>query len=517
MNRNHSIFFRLPRELRDEVYGHYVWEMHGYLLNPSNGKLRNVNWDFIDLALSLTCKIIAQEMHGLALRTNKVIFRTALSPTPAIDGYCSALLFEAAYKEREYAMQHMLSWSRSLVTLPILSDLIHRYPENTGLLGLADRNDEDRNRRLHRGNLPLMYEKEYLSNHTQLQDLIELIVKHPGFKALTSKEYHPQLRDKFLPDYWPRMEDDERRTQEEYIADIAPPGYDEASQDKILAWKPDPWWMPTSREIEQSTRFLQNWKPETRFDFSGQEYRDRKYFSATAAAIRFLGRLSPSNRSNLRKIVIQEDHPSVVSPASHAQGLIAFCQENPSFRVVRRVDIWRTTLVPSSDRIFRSAKHDLQHIMMWVHEARILRKRGMPADSFELVLHGPSPEASQHIHNVIVNAAILQEAARETARRINKRHAFTYHPVSDDFPQVVKEILRGEIPVRFEAEMAEVWDLEEILRTHQGEWPSEFEDVFPMEDLEEPFEGWDAARNSYVEMVDWTERMDGWDMLMATA
>jgi hypothetical protein len=46
---------------------------------------------------------------------------------------------------------------------------------------------------------------------------------------------------------------------------------------------------------------------------------------------------------------------------------------------------------------------------------------------------------------------------------------FSWQPVSDDFPDLVKEVLRGELTVRFEAEMSVVWDLEEVLRQHTGE------------------------------------------------
>ncbi|KAF2822273.1 hypothetical protein CC86DRAFT_410645 [Ophiobolus disseminans] len=313
------------------------------------------------------------------------------------------------------------------------------------------------------------------------------------------------------------MESDESDTEEEYIAFVAPPAYDEASQEKILNWKPEPWWIPERKELEQVKDFLCIPKGTSELDRSGREYREQKYFSATTAAVCFLKQLSPEIRQNVREVVIQEDHLSVLLPASHAQGLNPLFRKNPRLVVKKRVDLWRTTLVLNSNRVFRSAKHDLQGIMRWVHEARVLRQRGMPANSFELVLHGPSPEASQHIHNVVVNAAILQEAAREIGRQNNMENAFTCHPVSVDFPDVIKQILRGEIPVRFEAEMGQPWDLEVILREHRGEWADDFKQGFAIEDLEEPPEGWDAARRAYIEFVDWTERMDGFDLLVETA
>jgi hypothetical protein len=82
--------------------------------------------------------------------------------------------------------------------------------------------------------------------------------------------------------------------------------------------------------------------------------------------------------------------------------------------------------VSNSDPIFRHAKHDLQGITKWIHEARILAARGMPAGSFELVLRGPSREASQYLHDVVVNAAILQEAALEAGRHADDQHDFFF-------------------------------------------------------------------------------------------
>jgi hypothetical protein len=132
-------------------------------------------------------------------------------------------------------------------------------------------------------------------------------------------------------------------------------------------------------------------------------------------------------------------------------------------------------------------------------------------------LHSQSREVGQHLHDVIVRAAIHQEAAIEAGRGNGEEHLFLSYDVSVDFPAVVKQVLRGDISVRFDAEMQQAWDLEEVLREHEGEWLNEFEHVFTMGDVDEPPEGWSAARRSYTEIVDWTERMDRFDMLMATA
>jgi hypothetical protein len=74
MSQTQSIFFRLPQELRDEVYNHYVWEKEGYLYNSITRKMEKSNGQAIDIALNFTCKSIANEIGGLALKSNDLRF-----------------------------------------------------------------------------------------------------------------------------------------------------------------------------------------------------------------------------------------------------------------------------------------------------------------------------------------------------------------------------------------------------------------------------------------------------------
>jgi hypothetical protein len=82
--------------------------------------------------------------------------------------------------------------------------------------------------------------------------------------------------------------------------------------------------------------------------------------------------------------------------------------------------------------------------------------------------------------------------------------------VAEDFVEGIKEMLRGDIPARFDADMGEVWDMEEALHKHGGDWPDSIIDVFRPSDFDEPDGGWEAARARYVEEVDWADRTDGW-------
>jgi hypothetical protein len=71
-----GVFCRLPPELRQEIYIHYVYEPQGYSHNPVTNKLCTADKRPVDLNLMYTCKQIAAEMHGLALQTNLITFRT---------------------------------------------------------------------------------------------------------------------------------------------------------------------------------------------------------------------------------------------------------------------------------------------------------------------------------------------------------------------------------------------------------------------------------------------------------
>ncbi|KAI8179645.1 hypothetical protein K4K51_003419 [Colletotrichum sp. SAR 10_75] len=87
----------LPREIRDSIYEFYVAADGGYVCNPErlaekilnqrrneasldvSGIFQRADLQPIDLNLSYTCKIAAQEMSGVALRVNTITFSTVTS------------------------------------------------------------------------------------------------------------------------------------------------------------------------------------------------------------------------------------------------------------------------------------------------------------------------------------------------------------------------------------------------------------------------------------------------------
>ncbi|KAL9023515.1 MAG: hypothetical protein Q9196_007154, partial [Gyalolechia fulgens] len=74
-------FLSLPRELRDTIYHHYVFEADGYHFDYESGKLRASGNRPIHLALMYTCTSVAAEMHHLALGSNVLNFSTSANPS----------------------------------------------------------------------------------------------------------------------------------------------------------------------------------------------------------------------------------------------------------------------------------------------------------------------------------------------------------------------------------------------------------------------------------------------------
>jgi hypothetical protein len=134
MDQQQSLIFRLPRELRDEVYYHYVRDENGYSHNPISATLQTSNNDAINLGLQLTCKRIAKEMEGLALRTNSINFRTLLSASDVTNEPSNVVLFQQLLKDRGYQLRRMLRWSYTPVSVQTMKDLQSRYANSLAVL-----------------------------------------------------------------------------------------------------------------------------------------------------------------------------------------------------------------------------------------------------------------------------------------------------------------------------------------------------------------------------------------------
>ena len=526
LDQHQSPLFRLPRELRDEIYDYYTHE-DGYIFEPSTQKLRLPTGNPIELALSYTCKRVTKEMNGMALRKNSVEFRTLLS-LPKITGQPSnASWYEQLILSHQVRLRHMLNWAHTIVSVEVMLTVKSLYPNSFAAQRILEKAQEGNDSQLRGGYLFNVWSLDnYNSDNCILVDLIKLMATHPDFYHLTSKEYDLELRKatRSEDDYDSENDSDSDEDSDDDSDDDSdedsdedsdddsdsddsllgafrikrPPSYSRETQTDILQWRPQLWSIPNRAELEAISEFLPPWPTAIDDPVPDHEYVPDMYFSAAAVGVRFLEGLAPKAREQLRRIVIQEDHPSVASSITHAQGLISFCQANPKVRIERRVDIWPTEFVYRSNYFEHHTHEIVIMIGTWINEVKILYQMGMPADCFTLVLHGPSEAASQQLSDAITRAAIWLEGTVELARR-EQRRFYPFQGITEDFADVIKEMLRGEIPARFDAEMDEVWDIEKILSEHVGEWPSKVSDVFRIRDFEEPEGGWHAAREAYKE------------------
>ena len=77
--QSQSIFFKLPRELRDVVYEHYLTVDGGYIFNQTTRKFIAARFGRIELGLMYTCRLVVAELHGLPLKLNPITFSTVYS------------------------------------------------------------------------------------------------------------------------------------------------------------------------------------------------------------------------------------------------------------------------------------------------------------------------------------------------------------------------------------------------------------------------------------------------------
>jgi hypothetical protein len=124
-----SAFFKLPRELREKIYEHYVYEEYGLVYDFENSRMRRLisgtdvgqqnslptNYD-----LANTCKIAADELQGISFRVNSLTFTTGESPNGTTHQGVSSLA--GRWRCSKYALRSWgidSSWADLLVLLYI--------------------------------------------------------------------------------------------------------------------------------------------------------------------------------------------------------------------------------------------------------------------------------------------------------------------------------------------------------------------------------------------------------------
>ncbi|CAG9949290.1 unnamed protein product, partial [Clonostachys rosea f. rosea IK726] len=189
-----------------------------------------------------------------------------------------------------------------------------------------------------------------------------------------------------------------------------------------------------------------------------------------------------------------------VLPECHALGLIPFCQENPSLRIIRLASLWGNLFLSDIRElhwqryihgIFNCRLRDItwdadelplgdiiQVVAAWMSEAGILTSMGMPVGQFTLFMDGdPFPEeASEIFRKELQEAAVLQEtvckAPRWGGRWCSYVQRIMAHFLFDDFPRLLADLSNnresGIIQCNFDPGTS-AGSPDEILSTHP-EW-----------------------------------------------
>jgi len=305
-----SFFFRLSRELRDTIYYFYVYESDDYYFDFESCKFRALGNRSIDLALSLTFKSVAAEMHHLALESNVLNFTTGYSEAERL----RAGHFNILCEQMEY---HKISLLEALRNKPlgdfkskdVDAKITQRYPQFKSLLprlrgreimGSASDRFPDRwgvAESYFRGFLDYLIEvlsedTDFINTYVDFCDRQQRDGCYKKKHLFCQPEIVPFVRSEFLlssPKPWTVPSDDELAQLDDVRAD----GFRESPVWKRIKWR----------------------------------------FSAAAVAIEFFKSLPPQALLRIRNVVLTEDRLSIGRPECHGLGLIQFCLQNPNLRI----------------------------------------------------------------------------------------------------------------------------------------------------------------------------------------
>ncbi|KAJ4308348.1 hypothetical protein N0V84_012153 [Fusarium piperis] len=465
--RPQACLLSLPRELRFLIYRFYFELEGGYVFDredPYNGTLANAGGHAIDLSLMYACRSIAAETKDLPLQLNTVTFSTAYhqdwSPLAGRFEYLSIL-----YCQIEEDLAKNLY---PFITPEISIDIAHRFPSFVGILESFRRSI---------GSLDAPHRFEYTHRFAEAVITSLSDVSGRGITGAIIPTRRPIIRPFQLYHHRIHYSPDQLHSTFQQAATYTlsllrqkePAKFQEFVNAAPWRFKPsefdslrlDPWAIPLSAEParighlledEEVWEAIQKWNYPIDEDALRRFYQPRPHrfrpsetrryltnnvcfrqsfrFSAAAVAIRFLDRLSPSQRLNLRRIVLQEDHVSVGQPECHAIGLIPFCRENPRLRIERHVGLWRNILhtiqrasflelpdviddiTKGERRCYIDHKRLAPALGSWFGEALAAVDAGMPAGSFTLVLDGnPAINLSSEIFQNTIQPNITVEKA----------------------------------------------------------------------------------------------------------
>ncbi|KAF4808233.1 hypothetical protein CGCSCA5_v012615 [Colletotrichum siamense] len=487
----------LPREIRDSIYEFYVAADGGYVCSSErlaekilnqhrneasldvSGIFQRADLQPIDLNLSYTCKIAAQEMSGVALRINTITFSTVTSAELRVlaerfnhfmikrfDGDRDGAFRFAGFAMPESERQGLkLKYPQFAPLLDRMKHEGNTHPETrltTGWDGFVQwyrtGGGRLRSRMGPYGEAPSLY----------------WTFQKDALTAIPTSEFGREQIERF----W-------RETRSKLFRLV--------SALRVVECKIEHWAVPSAGDMQFLTI-----NQGSNSSSTGSRLRDRtEYrFSAAAVAIHVLQCLPVSSRKHLRRVILNEDREAVADPQCHGLGLIPFCKENPLLRVERRVSLWRNAF--QTDTAYRSpdarykpkyrytpwamdSAQVTHNVSSWVIEALALEPASMPSGSFSLLLDGqPVPWQCTQVFQLIVQRDAAWQAAWLLSldrgilpslswfdRKGELRGSRVPDLPSEKWPQALRDIAEGNAIVRCNFDVGDSWDVEKIVEDHR--------------------------------------------------
>ncbi|KAI4665268.1 uncharacterized protein J4E78_002728 [Alternaria triticimaculans] len=449
-----SALLLLPRELRNHIYDYYFSCDGGYTHVFETNQLRRADNQPIELSLVLSCRQIAAETHGLALRINTLRFTTFHSDATQEQ----AGLLHAVNKIISSRKESLLnSEARELLGEEQAQIAKKAYPQFTHVIDHWQSHGRINGR---------FYSMRFLTcgeAPSVWRDFVaftlNLVSHHPGFveKARIHSKHSDNdnechLLNKAGPKPWRILDDVEIATLQEFT--------------RVCSEAPCVW-------------------PSTKYAYS-----------AASIALRFLHSLPTTTREDVRKILLLEDRESISFPESHGRGFIAICQKHPQLMIERFVSLWKNVLPVQSvmlsfyldnhqsyfddgymDNDQCPAKLITKAVGAWVKEAMCLPELGMPHGSFTLVLDGdPCPELSSRAFR-IVQRDVAWQTALDTCYALGhlpqpswlERRLLTAGYMFEGLPEAVGHLSMTDPLIRTNFPVESPYDVEELLRDHEDE------------------------------------------------
>ncbi|KAF2022224.1 hypothetical protein BU24DRAFT_405110 [Aaosphaeria arxii CBS 175.79] len=417
----------IPVEVRLMIYEYYLGD-DGYTFDFESRRLRDSSDRPVDVSLMFTCSTIAGEMDGLPFKLNTLSFTTGYSESTTTTAY----LYNELLHEIHSLEFYVLTRAWACVKKEAIDSISAQFPESQDILNTLREVKSGAN--FIKVLLPAYHDlrcSQTKQEYTLLiRALLDAISINPNFNSVISdlSKYYKQGV------CW----------ENEVMPDPLYPWHGEYQEFRNLLRVP--WSIPSNETIVQMANEI---KLSDRCLNVTSNFKKNR-FSAAAVTIEFLGALKPRIRKHIRKIIVHEDHMSHCNPACHVEGFIHFCIENPKLRIERRLSIWRNVMLGShrsEDGFYPSvvpANIVPMSLTPWLVDAARLKSRGMPDDSFSLVLDCDG--APEHSASLI----------RDTIHRYVAWQA-TYDKAHENFYSKDEATTSAYYPAMFCRELPKVW------------------------------------------------------------